>query len=600
MRKNRWVLIKLTSNRLAVCLFMFCMFVFCSVTHSQVTCESFIKNCLDGKQSCIDSSVKFCQTKTQAEQLYGEFHGGPVIIEGIFSNQARKYPVSDKKTLPEKKNTSAISVVEQKRPETAKAAIQQEITKEDKKISDSHTKKALVRLKLEDYDGVIQHASKAIQYYKFNNQAYRLRIIANSERNNHEDVISDCDFYLKIIPDDADVYVYKAFALFQMGSTVKANKTVNTAIELNPNLAFAYYVRSKTFFAIEDYSQMLEDMYFAAKLDLKYTDEFFELYKKYKKSATTFRYSGNLTDKKQKEEKISKIKITVAVGFIVFVLISAVVIYFVLKRKSPKSGETPKMLLKQFKILSKIAEGGMGVIYEGLDTVLNRPVAIKQLRTDFNVNSESRKQMLAEARMVASLKHPNILEIHSVFEEDNNLYLIFELVKGQTLQEKISIQGAMPLEKVKPIFQGICKALQYAHEHNIIHRDLKPSNVMISKENVVKVMDFGIAKEIDKNAAKTASGTPAYMPPEQGKGIVRKESDIYALGVCLYEALTGHVPWEFDGYDAKNNQIVPPSHIIGTLPQRVDTLIEMSVNEDIDKRIQTATEFCRILESITS
>jgi tRNA A-37 threonylcarbamoyl transferase component Bud32 len=468
---------------------------------------------------------------------------------------------------------------------------------QNKQLSRSHTKKALVRLRLKDYDGVLNHTAKAIAYYPSNKEAYRLQINANSEKKNYSAVIEDCKKYLQLVPGDAGIYAYQALAMLETGNPQKSYEAASTAVELNPNIAFAYFVRSKSLLVLTDYPKMLEDMYLAAKLDANYTAGFLKLYKKYKKSAGDFKYRGDLRYPKEQPQKPQDKKIAfTGIAFLLLILTAGGTAFFLLRRKKPAITKTPGRLLKQYKILDKIAEGGMGLVYKGFDEVLNRTVAIKRLRTGFNLTREIKEEMLSEARLVASLKHPNILEIYTVFEEEGSLYLIFEFIEGKTLQEKLAADGALSLKEAVPIFDAVCNALQYAHDHNVIHRDLKPANIMVSRDGTVKVMDFGIAKQAGEKTDGTYSGTPVYMPPEQGRGMIKKESDIYALGVCLYETLTGHVPWELE--DSSANKITPPSQVVPSIPPQIDSLIEKALETNPLKRLKTAAQFCQILDSI--
>ncbi|MDD4003851.1 MAG: serine/threonine-protein kinase [Elusimicrobiaceae bacterium] len=254
--------------------------------------------------------------------------------------------------------------------------------------------------------------------------------------------------------------------------------------------------------------------------------------------------------------------------------------------------------MQNYEVIRKLGEGGMGQVFLAEDKVLGRKVAIKQLHTELGMSDDAREQLLNEARTVASLRHPNIVDIYTVFREKGDLYLVFEYVDGETLEHKLDADGKMPLAEAKPIFEAICKALTYAHKNGIIHRDLKLSNIMLASTGIVKVMDFGVARKMDAKPAATVSGTPAYMAPEQRRGLVRPESDIYSLGICFYEAITGHIPWELEGVHPDSEYIIAPTQIDSTLPKAVDQLLEMALCEDYNERIATASEFWEILKTI--
>ena len=177
----------------------------------------------------------------------------------------------------------------------------------------------------------------------------------------------------------------------------------------------------------------------------------------------------------------------------------------------------------------------MGKVYEAYDKVLKRKVAIKRIRPELVRSAYVREQFLSEARMVALLRHPCIVEIYTVIESESSLYLVFEYVDGQTLETRLDIDGRIAFSKAKKIFESVCRGLHYAHSQDIVHCDLKPGNIMILDDDRAKVMDFGVAKKMVDNdtGARTVAGTPAYMAPEQQKGFMRKQSDVYSLALCL-------------------------------------------------------------------
>ena len=207
-----------------------------------------------------------------------------------------------------------------------------------------------------------------------------------------------------------------------------------------------------------------------------------------------------------------------------------------------------------FRIERELGRGGMGVVYLAHDTKLDRPVAIKSLSADVAGNRDVLSRWEREARLLASLNHPNIATIHEVREEPNGAgYLVLEYITGQTLADRLK-EGPMPVDEALSVFGQIAEGLEAAHQAGIIHRDLKPANVKIIEDGRVKILDFGIAKEIGGKVSNKDStvtqlgkiiGTPAYMSPEQARGQpADKRSDIWAFGCCLYESLTGKSAFE--------------------------------------------------------
>ncbi len=242
----------------------------------------------------------------------------------------------------------------------------------------------------------------------------------------------------------------------------------------------------------------------------------------------------------------------------------------------------------------------MGKVYEAYDKVLKRKVAIKRVRPELVRSAYVREQFLAEARMVALLRHPCIVEIYTVIESESSLYLVFEYVDGQTLETRLDIDGRIPFSEAKKIFDYVCRGLHYAHSQDIIHCDLKPGNIMIKEDGTAKVMDFGVAKKSMEGdtGARTVAGTPAYMAPEQQKGFMRKQSDVYSLALCLYEALVGQVPWSVKGFDIATKRVYPPSRLAPAIPPAVDKLLEDALREDPKERIQSIDEFWSRLNAI--
>src|SRR6202521_2661850 len=213
--------------------------------------------------------------------------------------------------------------------------------------------------------------------------------------------------------------------------------------------------------------------------------------------------------------------------------------------------------LGSYEVVAQIGAGGMGEVYQAHDTKLGRDVAIKVLPEAFAHDPERLARFQREAKMLAALNHPNIATIFGLEHSDGVQYLVMELVSGETLQERVKREGAVPIEEALTIAKQIAEALEAAHEKSIIHRDLKPANVKLTPEGKVKVLDFGLAKAVAGDAtpvdianSPTLSmaatmqcvilGTAAYMSPEQARGKqVTKATDIFAFGAVLYELLTG-------------------------------------------------------------
>ncbi len=263
-----------------------------------------------------------------------------------------------------------------------------------------------------------------------------------------------------------------------------------------------------------------------------------------------------------------------------------------------------KTIANRYEIISQTGVGGMATVYTARDNVLNRKVAIKVLKYEFTTDEEFIKRFNSEAQAAASLTHPNIVSIYDVGNEDGIYYIVMELVRGKTLKQIITEEGALPWKWSVNIAMQIASALETAHKNNIVHRDIKPHNIIITEDGVAKVTDFGIAKAVS-NSTITAFGTTIgsvhYFSPEQAKGgYTDAKSDIYSLGVVMYEMLTGRVPFDSDtsvSVALKHMQEppVPPMEINDNIPQAVNDIILKAMEKEPMARYQTATAMMRDL-----
>ncbi len=216
----------------------------------------------------------------------------------------------------------------------------------------------------------------------------------------------------------------------------------------------------------------------------------------------------------------------------------------------------PQTVMGHYKLVRKLGEGGMGMVYVAEDTRLGRTVALKVLHQNIAHDPDRRYRFLREGRLAAGLTHPCIATIYEVGEVDERLFIAMELIEGESIGELLAAQGCLPVPRALVITREVLRGLVKAHEAGVIHRDLKPENVICGADQVVKILDFGIAKRSDDggeeatlHATKDGSivGTPAYMSPEQGSGhAVDARTDIYSLGVMLYEMVTGKRPFHGD------------------------------------------------------
>ena len=260
-----------------------------------------------------------------------------------------------------------------------------------------------------------------------------------------------------------------------------------------------------------------------------------------------------------------------------------------------------KIIGNRYEILEEVGLGGMATVYKAKDHVLNRLVAVKVLKDEFTTDTEFIKRFNTEAQAAASLSHPNIVSIYDVGHEDeNNLYyIVMELVQGKTLKEIINSEGVLSWKWAVNIAMQIASALELAHKNGIVHRDIKPHNIIITEDGIAKVTDFGIAKAVS-NSTITAFGTTIgsvhYFSPEQAKGgFTDAKSDLYSLGVVMYEMLTGKVPFDADtpvSVALKHMQEEPkePIELNPEIPTAVNQIVIKAMQKEPSARYQNATE----------
>lgn len=267
-----------------------------------------------------------------------------------------------------------------------------------------------------------------------------------------------------------------------------------------------------------------------------------------------------------------------------------------------------KVLAGRYELFERIGEGGMSVVYKAKDKLLNRFVAIKILKPQFINDSKFIDSFRRESQAAASLSHPNIVNIYDVGREGNIHYIVMELIEGKTLSDYIKEQGAMSYPKVIALSKQIAAALSFAHKNHIIHRDVKPHNIMITPNGTAKITDFGIAKAV--NAATIVDNTDGiigsvhYFSPEQARGgYVDEKSDIYSLGIVMYEMLTGQVP--FDGDNPVNialmhinGEMIPPSKLVDGVPPALEHIIMKCTDKYPINRYASADELIEALNNL--
>src|SRR5579863_1265925 len=251
----------------------------------------------------------------------------------------------------------------------------------------------------------------------------------------------------------------------------------------------------------------------------------------------------------------------------------------------------------------------MGVVFHGFDPVIGRDVAVKTLRLSEAGTGLSREELIGrfqtEARAAGLLTHPNIVVVFDAGEEDGLFYITMEFVEGRSLQTLIDSHQPFPLSRVLKLMEQVCSALDFAHQHNVVHRDIKPANLMLTPNDTVKITDFGTAKILQFGTAQTAHvmGTPSYMSPEQVKGKpVDGRSDIFSLGVILYEMMTGEKPFPGQNittviYKIINEEPIPPRSLDSSIHPGLSAVITRALAKEPAARYQSCHELLTALKN---
>src|ERR1035437_202343 len=274
-------------------------------------------------------------------------------------------------------------------------------------------------------------------------------------------------------------------------------------------------------------------------------------------------------------------------------------------RGGPAMASDSVQRVGDYEVLAPLGVGGMGRVYKVRNVISNREEAMKILLPDFASDPDLAARFMAEIRTLAGLEHPGIAQLRTAFQIHNQFVMVMELVEGVTL-EKLASETKIPLENVLDYTSQVLAALSYAHSRGVTHRDIKPANIMITSYGLVKLMDFGIAKstgDMQLTRPGTTMGSVYYMSPEQVRGnTVDARSDLYSLGVTLYETLTGRKPFQADtSYSVLNAQLndppEPPISVNPAIPQVLNDIVLCAMAKLPEDRFQTAEEFRRALKA---
>ncbi|WP_129596338.1 Stk1 family PASTA domain-containing Ser/Thr kinase [Anaerophilus nitritogenes] len=266
-----------------------------------------------------------------------------------------------------------------------------------------------------------------------------------------------------------------------------------------------------------------------------------------------------------------------------------------------------KILGDRYEIIEKIGGGGMALVYKAKCRLLNRFVAVKILRPEFTSDEEFIQSFRKESQAAASLSHPNIVNIYDVGDEKDIYYIVMEYVKGKTLKQMIKEKGILNSNETIHIGKQIALALKHAHSNHIVHRDIKPHNILITEDGRVKVTDFGIARAVTSSTVTNTGnviGSVHYFSPEQARGgYIDEKSDLYSLGIVIYEMITGKVPFEGESpisiaLKHIHEEVAPPSLVNENIPKGLEDIIIKATQKDQSKRYNNTEEICQDLDKV--
>ena len=480
-------------------------------------------------------------------------------------------------------------------------------------LSAALAKEAAAALSLGDAMSALRRAGQALEQNPLNAQAYNLKAMAEVRLAQNKAAEQDASKGLELAPGNSALLTTRAWAFGRQGNFKSALDDASAALRDNPTDGAAHFARAFALSGLGYREEMLRALQTASTLQPAFRSVYDQAVQ-LPGSADTMLLFASLDPGRDAAQKAPPKKKRSALLIILATLVGGFLIALGLlqnmsvrewtkrlARRTPAEEPSGSAFWGKFSQVRELGAGGMGVVYEAVDRGLGRRVAVKKMRDEIRSDERERRRFIEEARIVAALKHPNVVEIYAIEEEGRDLYLVFELVEGSTLEEKLRREGRFKPAEAQRVFQGVCSALEAAHARGIIHRDLKPANIILAPDGTAKVMDFGLARspESSRMTTNTLWGSPSYMAPEQEEGRASPQSDLFSLGVCLYEALTGKLPFEGTPSAAfakkKAGEYAPPSRHVPGIPLGFDRLAARALAPIPEKRFASAKAFAEAL-----
>ena len=488
---------------------------------------------------------------------------------------------------------------------------------------------AAAALAVHDYTKARGLATRAIELDARNAQAWNYRAIADNKLGRYADAVYDASFALGLQEGNAAALQTRSWAFGRSGKYRAALADANYSLEKDPANAYAYYNRAFALAGLQDREGSIESLKKAAELDRRFQQTLAEALQAPRDSDLVFLFAdvGSRAAARAPAPSPLRTRKRFVRLMLISVLGGVLVALGLLHIFSARWRETLRATVRRMRgaaaegaapaqgfwsgytVTREIGSGGMGIVYEATDHALARRVAIKKMRDEIRCDPDECRHFLSEARTVAALRHPNIVDIYSIVEDSGNIYLVFEYVDGRTVAQLVREKGPLPWAEAGRVIGEACAAVAYAHQQGVIHRDLKLSNIMLCADGRVKVMDFGVARRAQEALNKLARtntivGTPPYMAPEAEQGAVRRESDVFALGVCFYEMASAQLPFAGQGAGLLLNKIngrhVPLSRLVAGLPAGADEVVAKALAPDPEKRFRAPGEFSAALQGLQS
>lgn len=488
------------------------------------------------------------------------------------------------------------------------------------------TADAKMALRVKDPAKALKLSEEAIQADPSNATARYVRATAFLQQGRPDMAVQEASAGLALVPDNAPLLYTRAVGYGRQKLWKQAYADADRSVREAPNAAYAYRARAASNWGMKNREAMMSDLRAAARIDRRYAEDIKRAVEGPEDVDPTLLFGDLPSDRPAAAPaptgRLPRYALWGA-GLVLAVLGMLPVLFPSVRRQvttvlrrgpavaedeAGAGGEAPVSgFWRRYEVMREIGAGGMGVVYEAWDKNLERRVAVKRMRDEIRQDRRERERFLQEARTVAQMRHPNLVEIYSIEEDGDDAYLVFEFVEGKTLHEHIAEKGTLTPAEARDVFRGLCAGVDYAHRRGIVHRDLKPANVIVETDGTVKVMDFGVARYaqdalVNQQMTNTVIGTPPYMAPEQEQGVVCAQSDVYALGVCLYEALAGVLPFQGTAgavllakMQAKYEPLQKRSP---GLPPGVYALVDRALDPKPESRIQSAAELFKELEAV--